>query len=90
MQRARRPLSQCYGRDARCPSVTGKMPVVPVRRVEDAAPLPARGVPMGGCGRAGARPSRRLKGRPFSYYGFLEKVMRPTNMVRPPQIHILP
>ena len=29
-QRARCPLSQCNGRDARCPSATGKMPVVPV------------------------------------------------------------
>ena len=41
-------------------------------------------------GRAGARPSRRYKGRPFSYYGFLEKAVRPTNMARQTQIHILP
>ena len=32
----------------------------------------------------------RYKGRPFSYYGFLEKAVRPTNMARHAQIHILP
>ena len=25
---------------------------------------------------------RRYKGRPFSYFGFLEKAVRPTNMAR--------
>ena len=28
----------------------------------------------------GDRPTRRYKGRPFSYFGFLEKAIRPTNM----------
>ena len=28
------------------------------------------------------RPARRYKGRPFSYLGFLEKAVRPTNMAR--------
>ena len=28
------------------------------------------------------RPTRRYKGRPFSYFGFLEKAVRPTNMAR--------
>ena len=28
----------------------------------------------------GDRPTRRYKGRPFSYYGFLEKATRPTNL----------
>ena len=28
----------------------------------------------------GDRPTRRYKGRPFSYFGFLEKAVRPTNM----------
>ena len=32
----------------------------------------------------------RYKGRPFSYFGFLEKAVRPTNMARQTQIHILP
>ena len=35
---------------------------------------------MVGDGRTGARPSRRFKGKPFSYFGFLEKAVRPTNM----------
>ncbi len=28
----------------------------------------------------GDRPTRRFKGRPFSYFGFLEKAVRPTNL----------
>ena len=32
----------------------------------------------------------RYKGRPFSYFAFLEKAVRPTNMARQTQIHILP
>ena len=32
----------------------------------------------------------RYKGRPFSYFAFLEKAVRPTNMVRQTQTHILP
>ena len=28
------------------------------------------------------RLTRRYKGRPFSYFGFLEKAVRPTNMAR--------
>ena len=34
--------------------------------------------------------ARRYKGRPFSYYGFLEKAMRPTNMARRSRISVLP
>ena len=33
-------------------------------------------------GKRDARPPRRYKGRPFSYSGFLEKAVRPTNMAR--------
>ena len=33
-------------------------------------------------GKRDARPTRRYKGRPFSYSGFLEKAVRPTNMAR--------
>ena len=57
-------------------------------RSQQAATLPLRRRDDGG--RAGARPSRRFKGRPFSYYGFLEEVMRPTNMARQTQIYVLP
>ena len=32
----------------------------------------------------------RYKGRPFSYFAFLEKAVRPTNMARQTQTHILP
>ena len=32
----------------------------------------------------------RYKGRPFGYYGFLEKAVRPTNMARQTQVHVLP
>ena len=32
----------------------------------------------------------RYKGRPFSYFGFLEKAVRPTNMARSTQKHFLP
>ena len=32
----------------------------------------------------------RYKGRPFSYFGFLEKAVRPTNMARQTKIHTLP
>ena len=33
--------------------------------------------------------ARRYKGRPFSYYGFLEEAMRPTNMARRSRISVL-
>ena len=36
------------------------------------------------------RPPRRYIGRPFSYFAFLEKAVRPTNMARQTQTHILP
>ena len=36
-------------------------------------------VPLPGRSR-GDRPARRFKGRPFSYFGFLEKAVRPTNL----------
>ena len=32
----------------------------------------------------------RYKGRPFSYFAFLEKAVRPTNMARQTQTHNLP
>ena len=35
-------------------------------------------LPCGGEGEQ--QPVRRYKGRPFSYYGFLEKAVRPTNL----------
>jgi len=38
----------------------------------------------------GDRPTRRYKGRPFSYFGFLEKAVRPTNMARRRvKVHVL-
>ena len=58
-------------------------------RSQQAATLPLRR--RGDGGRAGARPSRRFKGRPFSYFAFLEEAVRPTNMA--PQLvvtHVLP
>ena len=42
------------------------------------------------CSKGTRTTARRYKGRPFSYYGFLEKAMRPTNMVRRSRISVLP
>ena len=33
---------------------------------------------------------RRYKGRPFSYFGFLKKAVRPTNMTRRRVVRVLP
>ena len=56
-------------------------------RSQQAATLPLRlsrgDRPTGGFGASRTpRPTRRFKGRPFSYFGFLEKAVRPTNMAR--------
>ena len=40
----------------------------------------AIGAPLPSQRSRGDRPTRRYKGRPFSYFGFLEKAVRPTNM----------
>ena len=41
------------------------------------------------CSKGSRTTARRYKGRPFSYYGFLEKAMRPTNMARRSRISVL-
>ena len=49
-----------------------------MERSQQAATLPLWRRDDGG--RAGVQPSRRFKGRPVSYFGFLEKAVRPTNL----------
>ena len=51
--------------------------------------LGERALPGGGRG-ATALAKRRYKGHPFSYSGFLEKAVRPTNMDRRRPVVVLP